>query len=125
MILVDTSVWADHLRRGNAALATLLDQAEVVTHPFVISEIALGTPSRRSEVIGLLGELPAARLASHDEVLDLVERRALAGTGIGWVDAHLLASALIEHAPLWTLDRRLAKTAAGLAIGWHAHDLNR
>ena len=118
MILVDTSVWVDHFKRRNATLATLLDRAEVLTHPFVIGEIALGLSARRATVIDLLVELPALPVTSHGEVLGLVERRALAGTGLGWVDAHLLASSLIDRAPLWTFDRRLAATAAKLDVSW-------
>lgn len=125
MILVDTSVWVDHFKRGNATLATLLDRAEVLTHPFVIGEIALGLSARRATIIDLLVDLPVLPVTLHDEVLNLVERRGLAGAGIGWVDAHLVASALIDRAPLWTLDRRLAAAAATLAVAWNPQDLNR
>ncbi len=122
MILVDTSVWVDHLKRGNATLAALLDQAAVVTHPFVIGEIALGTLTSRDEVLGLLADLPAIRPARHEDVLDLVDRRGLAGAGIGWVDAHLLASALVAQTRLWTLDRPLAAAAARLDVAWDVRD---
>lgn len=125
MILVDTSVWVDHLRRRSAALVALLEDADVVTHPFVIGEIALGAPKNRAQVIGLLEELPGVVVAPHLDVLELVERRALGGAGIGWVDAHLLASAVLDQIPLWTLDRRLAATAVRLGIGWDPRDGNR
>lgn len=90
----------------------------MAVHPFVSGEIALGALRRRREVLGLLGELPAASLVSHDEVLALVDARRLAGAGIGWVDAHLLASALLDRSPLWTLDRRLADAARRLGVDW-------
>lgn len=120
MILVDTSVWVDHLRRPNASLARLLEEGLVVCHPFVIGEIALGTLARRSEILGLLRELPAARVVSHEDALTLVGKRTLFGRGIGWVDAHLVASALIEHRKLWTRDRRLAAVAEDLNVAWRA-----
>jgi predicted nucleic acid-binding protein len=120
MILVDTSVWIDHLRRGHAGLADLLDQGQVVVHPFVIGEISLGNLKRRAEVLGLLAELPAAMVVPHDEVLEAVARRGLAGTGIGWTDAHLLASALVERLSVWTLDRRLGAAADRLHVAWRA-----
>jgi predicted nucleic acid-binding protein len=118
LILVDTSIWIDHLRRRHARLAALLDAGRVMVHPFVIGEIALGALRRRDEVLGLLAELPAARVARHEDVLAVVERRGLAGAGIGWVDAHLLASALVEHLPLWTLDRRLVAVSRKLGVAW-------
>ena len=118
MILVDTSVWVDHLRRGNPALAALLSDAEVVTHPFVIGELSLGLSRRVPEVLDLLEELPVLSVANHGEVLNMVERRGLAGKGIGWVDAHLVAAASLARVALWTRDRPLSATAAKLAVGW-------
>jgi predicted nucleic acid-binding protein len=111
LILVDTSVWVDHLRRGNAALAARLENGDVISHPFVIGEISLGSLRHRDAVLGLLSELPTASLVPHTDVIALVSRLELAGRGIGWVDAHLLASAIVDHAYLWTLDRRLAAVA--------------
>jgi predicted nucleic acid-binding protein len=116
MTLVDSSVWVDHLRRSNARLVGLLDVGQVACHPFVIGEIALGSLKQRALVLGLLGELPATPVVSHDEVLTLVDRRRLSGRGIGWIDAHLLASAIVERASLWTLDRRLAAVARELGL---------
>ncbi len=116
MILVDTSPWVDHLRRGNDRLAALLDGGEVVCHRFVIGELALGNLRNRAAILEHLSNLPVAPLAEHDEVLALVQRHRLIGTGIGWVDAHLLASALLAHLPLWTLDQPLAKQARRLGI---------
>ena len=118
MILVDTSVWVDHFRRRNADLAGLLDGGDVACHPFVVGELVLGSLGNRAQVLALFAELPAARLVGHDEVMALVEARALSGTGLGWVDVHLAASALIERWSLWTLDARLAAVAQKLNITW-------
>ena len=114
MILVDTSVWVDHFRRGSPPLRALLEAGEVVCHPMVIGEIALGHLSRRREVLALLSELPMVVDVAHAEVLHMVDAHALAGSGIGWVDAHLLASALLGVTPIWTLDRPLATVARRL-----------
>jgi predicted nucleic acid-binding protein len=116
MILVDTSVWVDHLRRGNARLERLLKDALVLVHPFVVGELALGGLKKRSEILGLLEEMPQAEAASHSEVLEFVNRHALAGSGVGWIDVHLLVSAALSRVSLWTLDRRLANTASRLAL---------
>lgn len=116
MILVDTSIWVDHLRRGSAGLVDLLDAGEVLCHPFVIGELSLGHLRRRVEILALLASLPSATLARHDEVLSFVESRQLAGSGVGWVDAHLLASAALASVPIWTADRRLAATAHSLGL---------
>ena len=116
MILVDTSVWVAHLRQGNSRLAALLEESKVLIHPFVIGELALGNLKQRDEILGLLGNLPTAKIAMHDEVLSMIDDRDLPGTGIGWVDAHLLASALLSDAPVWTLDRRLGAVATRLEL---------
>ena len=116
MILVDTSVWVAHLRQGNARLATLLGETAVLIHPFIIGELALGNLRQRDEILGLLENLPTAQVATHREVLSMIDNRDLAGTGIGWIDAHLLASALLSDVPLWTLDRRLSTVAARLEL---------
>ena len=89
MILVDTSVWIDHFRRGNAALKALLDDAEVLSHPFIIGELALGNLKQRRRILTLLGALPTATLADHDEVLTFDEANLLMCSGIGWIYAHL------------------------------------
>ena len=104
MILVDTSVWIDHFRHRNEALAARLERGDVVTHPFVIGELALGGLHQATKTLALLAELPACAVVSQADALALVERRSLAGSGIGWVDVHLLASALVDRLPLWTLD---------------------
>jgi predicted nucleic acid-binding protein len=111
MILVDTSVWVTHLRIGSTALTALLEQGTVACHPFVQGELACGNISNRKEVLGLIGALPQVRAASHDEVLYFIEEQDLAGKGLGYIDAHLLASALMSGVPLWTLDRNLEKCA--------------
>jgi predicted nucleic acid-binding protein len=107
VILADSSVWIDHLRRGNAALVSALQEGSIAMHPFVIGELACGTMRRRVDVLADLGRLPRIAVAEHDEVMALVEGRRLAGTGIGWTDAHLMAAALIARVELWTLDRAL------------------
>ncbi len=116
MILVDSSVWVEHLRRGHPRLAALLEEGEVVTHPFVIGELALGRLAPRAEILALLANLPRVDVAEHAEVLSLTERHALFGRGIGWVDAHLLASAALSRAGLWTFDRRLVAVGADLGL---------
>jgi predicted nucleic acid-binding protein len=115
VILVDTSVWVDHLRAPDRSLITALEDGEVVTHPFVIGELACGNLRNRAEVLGLLEDLPRAREATHEEVMAMIERRQLMGAGIGYVDAHLLAAAaLTPYTSLMTRDRRLAKLAKRL-----------
>jgi predicted nucleic acid-binding protein len=116
VILVDTSVWVRHLRDGDARLAAALERAEVWTHPWVIGELSCGRLSDRAAVLGLLRALPSTPVASVDEALALIERRSLMGRGIGWVDVHLLASALLAGTRLWTRDRRLAAVAAELGV---------
>ena len=116
MILVDTSVWIDHMRTGNRKLRALLNDAEVLAHAFVVGELACGTLRNREEVMALLQALPKAEAAEHGEVMGLVERERLYGRGLGWIDAHLLASARLSGASLWTLDRRLSKIAAALDL---------
>ncbi len=118
MILVDTSVWIDHLRRGDPELTSLLQDGQVLAHPWVIGELALGHLSHRSEILGLLRNLPQAKSATDVEVLTLIDNQQLFGLGIGYVDAHLLAATMLTtDARLWTRDKRLAVVAArhGLA----------
>ena len=116
MILVDTSVWIDHFRSGNAQLKAWLNDNEVVTHPFVIGELACGFMRNRDEILGLLSELPKATVAEHDEVMIFVEDNKLYGTGIGWIDAHFVASALLSKSRLMTLDKPLLKIASMLGL---------
>jgi predicted nucleic acid-binding protein len=113
MTLVDSSVWVDHLRNGSARLRALLEAGEVLIHPFVIGELACGNLVRRREVLALLEALPHATEATHAEAIELLDRRRLHARGLGWVDVHLLASALVSNCRLWTLDVRLARAADG------------
>jgi predicted nucleic acid-binding protein len=116
MILVDTSVWIDHLRHGNPKLKGLLLESRVLTHPFILGELACGSLQNRQGVMSLLRTLPECICAEHDEVLALIENEQLHGRGIGWIDAHLLASARLSRSGLWILDRRLARIASALGI---------
>ncbi len=118
MVLVDTSVWIDHLRRGNGRFAERLVEGAVAVHPFVVGELACGNISNRNGVLSLLGHLPEGLVAGHEEVLAFIDANGLHGIGLGYVDAHLLASALLTGIPLWTLDKRLAKTARELGAGF-------
>ena len=119
-MLVDTSVWIDHLRRGNARLATYLESGEVESHPLIVGELACGNLKRREEILSLLDSLPRVEEADHVEVLSLVDSEGLNGNGLGWVDMHLLASALLGGTGLWTLDKRLAEQARKLAVLFEA-----
>lgn len=116
MVLVDTSVWVDHLRAGDRALQRLLDEAEVVSHPFVIGELACGNLRNRSEILELLDALPKALSADDHEVLAFIDKQRLHGQGIGYIDACLLSSCLLSRLSLWTKDRRLAIIARRLKI---------
>ncbi|MGH7527847.1 MAG: type II toxin-antitoxin system VapC family toxin [Gemmatimonadales bacterium] len=116
MILADTSVWVHHLRQGNARLGNLLSDGQVVCHPFVVGELACDNLKNRGEVLLLLGRLPSAGLATHDEALALIEGRRLTGRGLGWVDVHLLGAAVLQGLGLWTLDRRLEVAATALGV---------
>lgn len=119
MILVDTSVWVDHLRRGDPGLVELLERSSVVMHPFVVGEIACGSLRDRESILELLQDLPPAVVADSDEVLQFIERHVLHGKGIGYVDVHLLASvALTEGAKLWTRDMKLHRIAAALGSAY-------
>ena len=115
-MLVDTSIWVDHLRQRDARLAELLEDGLVWTHPFVIGELACGNLGRRAEVLELIGALPSVSVADHEEVLGFVESRRLMGRGLGWIDVHLLASAILASLPLWTSDKRLSAVARSLDL---------
>ena len=116
MILVDSSIWVNHLRRGDARLKELLEAGRVLVHPFIIGELALGHLRQREAVISGLMDLPESMVAGDDEVLRFIEKNALAGSGIGYVDAHLLASARLTSARLLTGDKLLHKTAEALGL---------
>lgn len=119
MILVDTSIWVDHLRSTEQALVALLDSQSVLAHPWVTGELALGNLAAREEVIGLLQRLPQATCATDEEVLSLIGHESLYGAGIGYVDAQLLAATrLTPDASLWTRDKRLSAVADRLGVGF-------
>lgn len=120
MILVDTSVWIDHLRAGELVLADLLNQSQVMIHPFVLGEMSLGNLTRRDVVLGSLAGLPGVAVASDAEVLGFVEDAKLYGLGIGYIDAHLLAAVrLTPGVTLWTRDKRLRAAAETIGLASH------
>jgi len=108
MVLIDTSVWIQHFRKVEPALVERLSEGNVLIHPFVSGELACGNLRNRATILNDLNALPPAQVASDSEVIRLVEKRRLWGQGLGWVDVHLLASALLSHCALWTFDRKLA-----------------
>jgi predicted nucleic acid-binding protein len=117
VILVDTSVWVDHLRDGDEGLSAVLEGGHVLAHPFVAGELALGHLRQRELVLHMLGNLPQATVATDAEVLQFIDRHALSGTGIGYVDAHLLAAVrLTAAASIWTRDRTLLGVAKRLDL---------
>jgi predicted nucleic acid-binding protein len=117
MILADTSIWIDHLITEDRILRELLDGEEIITHPVVVGELALGRWSRRRQVLNEIRLLPESCIARHDEVFHLIEDWALTGTGIGYSDAQLLASVLLTSGTrLWTRDRPLLKVAQQLSL---------
>ena len=118
MVLADTSVWIQHFRRGEPALAAQLSDGLVLMHPFISGELACGNLKGRAAILSNLQTLPPAELASHKEVLQLIEDRRLWGRGLAWVDMHLLASALLSRCGFWTLDKKLAGAAVELGLNW-------
>ena len=117
-VLVDTSVWIDHLRSGNETLRHLLGNQEVLGHPWVLGELAVGNLRERSEILGLLSSLPQAEVATDLEVLRLIEREKLWGIGIGYIDAQILAASRLSRSSLWTRDRRLRDVATAFGNGF-------
>ena len=120
MILVDTSIWVDHLRKGDSDLASLLQEGLVYCHPFVIGELACGNLKNRQEILTLLGVLPTCETPSHEEALNFLDDHNLSGKGLGWVDLHLLASSLLSSCQLWTRDKALLATATRLKVAYEA-----
>jgi predicted nucleic acid-binding protein len=116
MVLVDTSVWVSHLRNGNAGLANLLNDGRVLCHPLIIGELACGNLKDRAVILSSLQLLPTSIEAEHDEVLAFIENHRLMGKGLGYVDAHLITSAVLTGVPLWTMDKKLAQVADTLRI---------
>ncbi|HXY54603.1 MAG TPA: PIN domain-containing protein [Nitrospirota bacterium] len=116
MMLVDTSVWVEHFRTGTIGLESSLIEGQVICHPFIIGELACGNLKNRLQILSLLVTLPSAQLADHEEVMRFIETNRLMNKGLGYVDIHLLASAVMTSAPIWTLDKKLNKTATSLGI---------
>ena len=116
MVLVDTSVWVSHLRDGNAELANLLNDGRVLCHPLIVGELACGNLKDRAVILSFLQLLPMSIEAEHDEVLSFIENNRLMGKGMGYVDVHLITSAVLTGVPVWTLDKKLAQAADGLYI---------
>jgi predicted nucleic acid-binding protein len=124
MILVDTSVWIDHLRVGEDRLDALLNGGRVLTHPFVIGELACGNIHNRAEVLKLLKNLPQAPVASQEEMLYFIANNKIMGRGIGFVDAHLMAAAaMVDTSRIWTRDKRLERVAADVNLAITGNDL--
>jgi len=117
MILADTSVWIELFRRGDRTLQALLDEGRIVTHAFVLGELACGSLHNRPVTLQYLKQLPSTPAAQHEEVMEFVEANRLHGLGLGWIDMHLLAAARLSRCELYTLDRRLGETARQLHIG--------
>ncbi len=121
MILVDTSVWVDHLRHHDDTLAALLNNSQVLMHPYILGELACGNLANRAEVLHLLAALPQITTALDEEVQFFIEQRSLMGKGIGYIDAHLLAAVALDGtARIWTRDKRLHQVAVTLSLAWDA-----
>ena len=119
MILVDTSVWIDHLRKGDKQLTGLLNRGHVLIHPFIIGELACGNLKNRQQILGLLKNLPKVTEATNREVLHFIESNQLMGKGIGYIDAHLLAATALSHpAKIWTRDKSLNGLAENLGLNY-------
>ena len=114
MVLVDTSVWVSHFRDGNDELASLLNDGRVLCHPLIVGELACGNLKDRAVILSFLQLLPMSIEAEHDEVLSFIEDNRLMGKGMGYVDVHLITSAVLTGVPIWTLDKKLAQTADSL-----------
>ena len=118
MVLVDTSVWVFHLRHGNEHLRKLLHKGEVICHPFIVGELACGNLKHRNEILTCLRSLPVTILAEDEEVLKFIENNQLMGKGLGYIDVHLLASAVLTDVLLWTLDKSLRKFAGKIGVSY-------
>jgi predicted nucleic acid-binding protein len=118
MVLVDTSVWVSHLRDGNVGLEKLLNHGEVVSHPFIVGELACGNLKNRHEILSYLQSLPMTILAEDEEVLRFIENNQLMGKGLGYIDVHLIASAVLTDVPLWTFDKTLEKITKKIGLNY-------
>jgi predicted nucleic acid-binding protein len=114
MVLVDTSVWVEHLRSGTIGLEALLNDGQVVCHPFIIGELACGTLKNRTIILSLLQDLPMASIADDEEVIQFIGDHKLMGKGLGYIDIHLLMSSMLTGIPLWTIDKRLHEVSLTL-----------
>ena len=114
MILVDTSVWVEHFRSGTNELQELLNEGHVICHPFITGELACGNLKNRSNILSLLQDLPMAVRAEDDEIIRFIDKHSLMGKGLGYIDIHLLMSALMSRVSLWTLDKRLHEVSLKL-----------
>ncbi|MBI5604642.1 MAG: type II toxin-antitoxin system VapC family toxin [Deltaproteobacteria bacterium] len=123
MVLVDTSIWVSHFRETHEGLVKLLNKGEVACHPFIIGELACGNLKNRAGIISLLEALPMAFLVEHEEVLAFIEAHSIMGKGLGYVDVHLLATALLTGASLWTLDKKLDSAAEELLCRYRQKDV--
>ena len=121
MVLVDTSVWVSHLRHSNTSLQKLLNESRVVSHPLIIGELACGNIRNRTEIISLLQSLPMLDVVEHEELLLFIEHNKLMGTGLGFVDVHLLAATILAGIPLWTQDKKLKQACSRLSINFSTH----
>ncbi len=118
MVLIDTSVWIAHFQKSSEKLEELLVNGEVVSHPFIIGELACGNLKNRKEILSLLKALPEGPFVDEDEFLYFIDKNNLSGRGIGFVDIHILASAFIAGIPLWTYDKKLHKVASDFNISF-------
>ncbi len=118
MVLVDTSVWVSHLRNGNAKLADLLNNGDVVCHPFIVGELACGNLKNGAEILSLLQALPISIEAEHDEVMTFIENNQLMGKGLGYIDVHLLAAASLTEVPIWTIDKKLNAVSQEMGLNF-------
>jgi predicted nucleic acid-binding protein len=116
MVLVDTSVWVRHLREGDPDLKQLLNDGQVLCHPYIVGELACGNMKNRSEVLSLMRLLPLVTTAQHEEILQFIEFNHLMGKGLGYVDVHLAASALMTRVPIWSYDKRLNAASEVMGI---------
>jgi predicted nucleic acid-binding protein len=116
MVLVDTSVWVEHFRSGNIGLENLLNEGDVACHLFITGELACGNLSNRAEILSLLQTLPLANHAEHEEVMHFIENYKLMGKGLGYIDMHLIASAILSKVPIWTLDKKLKDVSSKLGL---------
>ena len=121
MVLVDTSIWVSHLRHGNSRLQKLLEEGGVASHPFIIGELACGNISNRTEILSLMQSLPMLDAIEPEELLLFIEHHKVMGAGLGFVDVHLMAAALLAGIPLWTQDKKFKQACSRLSIDFATH----